>query len=368
MEKKHLILLIDDNPINSQVLKGFLSGLPVEIITARNGIEGLNLTRKMLPDVILLDVLMPGLDGFEVCQQIRFDSQTRHIPVIFITSSEKVKKRILEEPETAPDAVLFKPINKVDLLILIRSQFRSVDYRHRLEREIAHITRYSRRLEEAAASSMANVNRSEELSILLLAKLAESKDTDTGEHLNHISKYCECLAEKLREIHPDMQQVITESYVDTLMMAAPLHDIGKVGIQDDILNKPGKYESDEMDVMKRHVSIGAHLLETALDLYMEKPFLKMGVEIARYHHERYNGTGYLEGKLGREIPLSARIVALADVYDAMRSPRRYKGALSHEDAKAYITESRGKHFDPLVVDSFMKCEDDFQSIHLSMIS
>ncbi len=363
MSEEFSVLLIDDNPINARVLEGYLTGLSVKIMTARNGIEGLHLARKYLPDVILLDVLMPGLDGFEVCEQIRFDPLTNPIPVVFITSSEDVTERVTFTKGSFPDAVLTKPIKKNDLLILLRSLFRLVSHKKKLEQEAGQLRRYTRRLEEATASSMADVAQSEEMSIFVLAKLAESRDPDTGEHLLHISEYCRILAENLRQVAAEMEQLLTDSYVETLSRAAPLHDIGKVGIPDSILRKHGKYTPKEMERMKQHVAIGRHLLETAINLYGEKPFLKFGLEIAQYHHEYYDGSGYLDGRAGEAIPLSARIVALADVYDAITSKRIYKDAMSHDVARHYIIENKGRHFDPLLVESFLSGEEKFRAIH-----
>mgnify|MGYP006286748863 CR=1 FL=1 len=359
--EKYLVLLIDDNPINASVLEGYLASLPLEIMTARNGIEGLNMAREHLPDIILLDVFMPGLDGFEVCEQIRFNPLTNPIPVIFITASEDVDERVLKT-ENKPDGVIKKPINKVDLIVLMESFLRMVDQKKKMEQEVEHFKKYSQRLEQTAAKSMASLNKSEEMSMLLLAKLAEARDTDTGTHLQRISGYCKQIAITLRALSTGFQQIITDSYVDTLAAASTLHDIGKVGIPDHILNKPGRYEKHEMEQMKQHVAIGGHLLTTAISLYMEKPFLKIGREIVLYHHEHYDGSGYLEGLSGDQIPLSARIVALADVYDAMRSKRVYKNPISHQEVREYILDNRAKHFDPLVVDSFSKSENQFQEI------
>jgi len=363
MDEQFLVLLIDDNPINAQVLEGYMAGLPVKIITARNGLEGLNLARKHLPDVILLDVLMPGLNGFEVCDEIRFNPVTGNIPVIFVTSSEEIKKNILSQPHSLPDGLLFKPINKTDLLIHIRSLMRLSATRNKMQQEIDYLQNYCRRLETTASSSLEGLTQTEEMSILLLANLAEARDLSTGEHLHRISKYVRLLSEQLLKIAPDLQQYITDSYVDSLAMAAQLHDIGKVGIPDNILNKPGRYTSKEMQIMKEHVIIGGRILNSAISLYGEKSFLSMGMKIAMYHHEKYDGTGYCEGLMSQSIPLCARIIALTDVYDAMRSKRIYKKAMSHDDVREYIADNKGKHFDPLVVESFFHHENEFKSIY-----
>jgi len=210
------------------------------------------------------------------------------------------------------------------------------------------------------------ISESQMATIFALAKLTESRDSDTGDHLNRIQLFCRMLVDKL-STYSDYSKRIQPHFIETLQKASPLHDIGKVGIRDAILLKPGKLTPAEFKEMKSHTTIGANTLEDVFRKYPNNYFIEIGIEIARSHHEKWDGSGYPDGLKGDEIPLSASIMAVADVYDALRSKRVYKEAYSHLDACYIITKERGKHFNPLLVDAFMDSEKAFKSVYALMV-
>lgn len=223
------------------------------------------------------------------------------------------------------------------------------------------LKKYNDHLEELVQQKVEEISASQMATIHALVKLAESRDDDTGDHIERTSGYCRLIAEKLRE-SAVYRDVIDDAFVENMAKASPLHDIGKVGIPDAILLKPGRLTDEEFQIMKTHVSLGYETLASVEKLYPANSFLRFGMEIARYHHEKWDGSGYLEGLAGEQIPLSARIMALADVYDALRSKRVYKEAFSHEKALEIIAKRRGSHFDPAVVDIFLQNDRAFRDI------
>lgn len=228
------------------------------------------------------------------------------------------------------------------------------------------LERYNQHLEELVEAKVKEISDSQFATIFALSRLAESRDDDTGEHIERTANFCQLLAKKLQTI-PGYGESITDSFIDALYKASPLHDIGKVGIADNILLKPGKLTKEEFDTMKSHVQIGYDTLAEVSSQYDKNEFLKVGMEITLYHHEKWNGSGYLSGLEGEDIPLSARIMALADVYDALRSKRVYKDAFSHEESVKIISESSGSHFDPTVVDTFLRYNKEFENLYEEVI-
>jgi len=230
---------------------------------------------------------------------------------------------------------------------------RYADISKQLEEQNKLLERYNTRLEEMVQEKVKEISVSQIATIHALVKSAESRDDDTGAHIERTASYCMLIAEKLMEanLYTDL---VDEAFVENIKMASPLHDIGKVGIADAILLKPGRLDHDEFEIMKTHVTIGYETLASVEELYHENAFIKLGLEISRYHHEKWDGSGYMEGLSGEDIPLSARIMALSDVYDALRSKRVYKEGFTHEKSVSIITEGRGNHFDPVLVDVF--CE------------
>ena len=230
-----------------------------------------------------------------------------------------------------------------------------------LEEKNKALEKYNERLEWMVQHKVQEISASQVATIHALVKSAEARDDDTGAHIERTSMYCGLIAEKLQEagIYQDMVGGI---YPETISKASPLHDIGKVGIRDAILLKPHRLTDDEFEIMKTHVIIGYKTLASVEKMHPENLFVKIGREIARYHHEKWDGSGYMDGLAGENIPLSARIMALSDVYDALRSKRVYKEAYTHERAFNIIAEGRGKHFDPIVADIFLKHHFSFRDI------
>lgn len=229
------------------------------------------------------------------------------------------------------------------------------------QREL-ELKKYNEQLEELVDAKVREISDSQIATIYALVKLAESRDDDTGAHIERTARLCRLLAEKLGQL-PEFSGIIDDEYIENIYRSSPLHDIGKVGIPDAILQKPGKLTQEEFQIMKTHAEIGARTLEDVANQYKGNAFIKMGLEITRGHHEKWDGTGYPNGLSGPDIPLSARIMAIVDVYDALRSKRSYKDSFSHEKSIAIIQEGRGTHFDPLLVDIFVKYQDEFRALY-----
>jgi len=348
------ILIVDDAPENLTLLSELLK-LLYRVKAARSGEKALQIAHSdEPPDLILLDVMMPGMDGFEVCRRLRDDARTRHIPVIFITAQDTADEEIRGLELGAVD-YLTKPINPPTVLMRVDNQLRIKaagdflrDQNEYLEQEV------QRRTREVAAI--------QDVTILAMASLAETRDNETGNHIRRTQHYVRALAEHLQQ-HPRFAAELDEETRHLLFKSAPLHDIGKVGIPDHILLKPGRLTDAEFDVMKTHTTLGLDALHKAEDrLGMDVPFLRLAKQIAYGHHEKWNGSGYPCALAGDAIPLSARLMAVADVYDALISRRIYKNAMPHETAVEHIRSQRGEHFDPDVVDAFLDLQDEFQRI------
>jgi len=306
------------------------------------------------PDLILLDIMMPGMDGYEVCQRLKTNPQTRHIPVVFLTAkaeAEDEKKGL----ELGAVDYITKPISpaivlarvKIHLALKAQADFLR-DKNDFLEAEVSKRTR--------------EVIAIQDVTILVMASLAETRDSDTGNHIRRTQHYVKSLARKIRT-HPRFSALLTDSYIHMLFKSAPLHDIGKVGIPDRILLKPGRFEPDEFELMKTHAMLGRDAIEHAeRQLGIKVEFLTMAKEIALSHQEKWDGSGYPQGLSGDAIPLSARLMAVADVYDALISRRVYKQGMAHEKAVTIIQEGRGTHFDPDLVDAFVVLQQEFQDI------
>jgi len=235
------------------------------------------------------------------------------------------------------------------------------DVSKQLEEKNIILEKYNHQLEELVDEKVKEITASQIATIHALVKSAESRDDDTGAHIERTANYCKLIAEKLMESNI-YQDVVDAAFVENIEKASPLHDIGKVGIQDAILLKPGRLTNEEFDIMKTHVIIGYETLASVEGYYHENAFLNLGMEISRYHHEKWDGSGYMHGMSGTDIPLSARIMALSDVYDALRSKRVYKDAFSHQKTVEIIKDGQGSHFDPVLVDVFLEHHDSFCEI------
>ncbi len=346
---KQKVLIVDDTPENIQVLMETLKE-DYAIVAAINGEKALKMAAaEPAPDIILLDVMMPGMDGFEVCKKLKADKHTRDIPVIFITALTEAAE---EAKGLALGAVdyLNKPFNPDLVKARIRNHLDLKRYRDRLETLVKERTR------ELALTQA--------ITIESLATLAEYRDPETGGHVKRTQNYVKALAVQLKG-HPRFRDELTDDAIEQLYRAAPLHDIGKVGVPDHILLKEGRLTDEEFEEMKMHVIYGRDALRVTEEKMGKNSFLKYVREIASSHQEKWDGSGYPEGLKGNHIPLSGRLMALADVYDALISKRPYKPPYPHEKALEIITEGRGTHFDPDIVDAFIEIGGTFRNIALT---
>ncbi len=340
------ILCVDDSPENLELL-GELLGKDYKIKVAPNGQRALKILEgDALPDLILLDVMMPGLSGWEVCEVIKSSSRLKHIPVIFLTAkTDKMDEQ--EGLERGAVDYITKPISPAILMVRVATHIKLKlasdflrDNNTFLSQEVARRTEEATRLQDVTISAMAS--------------LAETRDNETGNHIRRTQLYVGALAEQLKR-HPRFADYLTENQIHTLVQSAPLHDIGKVGIADAILLKPGKLTVDEFEIMKTHTTIGYNaLLRAEALLPNQDSFLQCAKEIALSHQEKWDGSGYPQGLKGDDIPISARLMAVADVYDALISKRYYKDGMAHEAAVEIIVNGSGKHFDPDITAAFIE--------------
>jgi putative two-component system response regulator len=365
------ILIVDDDPVVSGMLGVTLAGAGYDIVEANSGEEALALLAKAaeadigpLPDIVFLDVEMwNGMDGFEVCRQLKANPATRHIPVIFLTGKSDPAYEQLGLSLGAVDYItkpISPPIVKARVLTHLALKAAADFLQDRnvyLEREV------ERRTEEARHRTE-ELRISQEVTMVALASLAETRDNETGNHILRTQHYVLALARHLRG-HARFSVALSEEVVDRLFKAAPLHDIGKVGIPDRILLKPGRLDADEFEIMKTHTTLGHNAIENAQQrVGVSVPLLEVAKEIALSHQEKWDGSGYPEGLAGEAIPLSARLMAVADVYDALISRRVYKAPMSHEQATEIIIAGRGRHFDPDISDAFVVLEQQFRTISI----
>ena len=350
------ILIVDDSPENLAVLSELLQ-TDYRVRAATSGEKALRVVKTTpKPDLILLDVMMPEMDGYEVFARLRADSDTRDIPVIFVTAMDSTEAEIRGLDVGAVDYIA-KPIVPPILRARVHTQLELKQARDWLKNQNDY-------LEIELARRMSENLVVQDVSIHALAHLAEIRDPETGNHLRRTQGYVRSLAEHLAD-HPRFADFLTPHAIDLLVKSAPLHDIGKVGIPDHILLKPGKLTPEEWEIMKTHAKLGRDAIEQAeRDVDRPLEFLVMAKDIAHYHHERWDGAGYPEGLAGDDIPIAARLMALADVFDALISQRVYKPPMSFEEAYAIIVAGRGSHFDPDVVDAFITCFEEFQEVAL----
>ncbi|MBI5329374.1 MAG: two-component system response regulator [Betaproteobacteria bacterium] len=381
-DERKTILVVDDTPENLTVLGGLLQPT-YRVRVANSGVRALAVARSApQPDLILLDVMMPEMDGYAVITRLRNDAATRDIPVIFVTAMDADED---EEHGLALGAVDYipKPIRPAIVLARVRAHLEIKQARDWLKHENAW-------LESEIARRMRDNQLMQDVSVRALASLAEARDMETGQHIRRTQAYVEALVEHLRT-HPRFSGFLQEPMATLVAKAAPLHDIGKVGIPDHILLKPGRLTGDEFQIMKTHAAIGGDAIDMAIrgELsdadYLELQahcrlgrdalsasmgdleqtplaFLAVAKDIAMWHHEKWDGSGYPDGLAGEHIPIPARLMALADVFDALANPRIYKPAMSFDEAVELIRKGRGQHFDPDVADAFLSRLDAFRDI------
>ncbi len=348
------LLIIDDSAENLSVLSELLRPY-YRVLAAVSGQSGLRVANgQAKPDLILLDVMMPVMDGYEVLAQLRKNPATSAIPVIFLTALADAEDEERGLQLGAADYIT-KPIKPTVVLARVRNQ---------LELKRAHdwLKNQNGFLEAEIARRMAENDLIQQASIRALAHLAETRDPETGHHIARTQAYVQLLAVKLQR-HPRFAATLTEPYIDRLTRSAPLHDIGKVGVPDYILLKPGPLTPDEWVIMETHAKLGSEAIEqTESDIKSPLAFLELTKEITHWHHEKWDGSGYPDGLVGDAIPISARIMAIADVFDALISKRVYKDPIPYGEACEIIATERGKHFDPDVVDVFLANFDEFVAI------
>lgn len=324
------VLICDDDEIALDILEHLLVEQGFDVLRATDGREALELLDIHSCRLVISDWEMPGLSGLELCQQIREGDFGSYIYVILLTSRDR-SEDIVAGLGAGADDFITKPFQPDELTVRVRAGLRVLSLETR------------------------------DLTIFALAKLAESRDPETGAHLERVQSYSRVLAQQLATL-PKFEGIVTPEFIRLIYDTSPLHDIGKVAIPDAVLLKPGALSQTEFDIMKEHTLRGAETLDAALALRPEAHFLRMARDIAASHHERWDGTGYPLGLQGEEIPLCGRIVALADVYDALTSKRVYKPPFQHTVARSMIADAKGKHFDPDVVDAFLATEDRFTAI------
>lgn len=349
-----MILIVDDAPANIQIVHALLRE-EYQTRIATDGEKALSLAAsEPTPQLVLLDILLPGLDGYEVCTRLKRDPKTREMPVIFLTSKVDLEDEIRGFEAGGADYIT-KPISPPILRARVKTQLQLAEARAQLRDQNAL-------LEQKVRERTLELSKVQEATLLAFCSLAETRDNETGNHLRRTQQYVRSLACKLRD-HPDYRNYLSEAVIDSLFRSAPLHDIGKVGIPDRVLLKPGRLDDDEYAIMKTHSQLGRDAIAAAeRHLGQFSEFLALAREIAYGHHERWDGTGYPQGLRGQEIPPGARLMAVADVYDALISARVYKPAFSHEQAVEEIRRGRGTQFDPVVVDAFLEMAADFQKM------
>jgi putative two-component system response regulator len=354
------VLIVDDERVNVDLMVDLLRP-HYRTLVATSGEQALKrAASEPRPDILLLDVMMPGMDGYEVCRRLKAEEETRAIPVIFVTAMSEVGDETRGFELGAVDYIT-KPISPPIVEARVKAHLENKHARDFIEDR-------NRILQGMVLERTRELVATQDATILSMATLAETRDPETGHHLQRTQGYVRSLAVKLQH-HPRFRAELSLEVIDLLFKSAPLHDIGKVGVPDRILRKPAKLTPEEYVEMKKHVIYGYEAIASTEKLLAAAgvssaaaSFLRYAREIARSHHERWDGNGYPDGLAGDDIPLSARLMSLADVYDAIRSERCYKPACSHEQAATEIKSCRGSFFDPDVVDAFCEQGDEFMTI------
>ena len=347
------ILVVDDEKFYLDVVVELLNG-DFKVVVAMDGDQALRRAEAdPLPDLILLDVMMPDMSGYEVCKQLKANPITKDIPVIFLTVKSEVTDEVQGFELGAVDYIL-KPVSPP----IIKARVATHLALNRARRQLAD---HNHLLEEKVEERTAELSRTKNVAIYCMASLAETRYAETGKHILRTQNYVRILANGLKD-HPRFSDYLSDEIIQMLYKTSPLHDIGKVGVPDHILLKPGKLTPDEWVEMKKHAFYGHEALRRAEEELGSTDFVQMAREIAYTHHEKWDGSGYPRGLKGIEIPVSGRLMAVADVYDALISHRVYKSPCPHEEAVESIVQASGSHFDPDVVDQFISLQKEFQEI------
>ncbi len=341
------ILIVDDVLTSLLVLSdivknaGFIARPVQNVKQAREAID------SMLPDLILSDISMPDIDGYEFCESIKEDAKTANIPFIFISALDDAESKKKGYKLGAADFIT-KPFDADEVTLRINTQIKNLVMQRELEE-------YNKRLHRMINSKIARLGDEQRNLIYGLVRLAESREDPTGTHMLNVSANSKFLAQSL-QLSPSFEKLISNNFIEDIELAAPLHDIGTLAIGDRILLKRGKFTADEMTVMKTHAELGARTLAEVYSHNEFSRYLGMAIDIAYYHHEKWDGTGYPKGLKGKDIPISARIFSVIDVYDTLTRDKCYRDAYSHEEAIEIVKGEAGKSFDPDIVDIFVKIQ------------
>jgi putative two-component system response regulator len=346
--QKPTILVVDDTPDNLDLMGDLLMD-DYRVKVANSGKKALEIIQSASPpDLVLLDIMMPEMDGYEVCTILKSSEETKNIPVIFLTA----KTNTIDEQkgfEIGAVDYITKPISPAIVMARVKT----------------HLDLYYKNvyLEKLVTQRTHEIAAIQDVTIHAMASLAETRDNETGNHIRRTQNYVKLLAQHL-QFHPNYTHFLNmDGVIETLFKSAPLHDIGKVGIPDAILLKPGRFEPSEFEIMKSHPELGQNtILQAESELGIDVPFLQYAKEIAYGHHEKWDGSGYPQGLSGEDIPISARLMAVADVYDALISRRVYKEGMPHEQAVQIILDGKGTHFDPHIIEAFVLLHETFKEI------
>ncbi|MBU1218261.1 response regulator [Myxococcota bacterium] len=345
------VMIVDDQLESLELLGELLKRRGYVITQLSSGVEALARLLEFIPDLFILDINMPDMNGFDVAESIRDRMGIKDIPILFLSGEKDLGSKVKAFKHGAVDYIT-KPFQVTELIARVDIHLRI----RKLQKDLAERNQF---LEQMVMAQVKEISESQIATIAALAKLAESRDDDTGKHIERVQTLCHMIGEKLAS-YENFRHQINEDFLANLYHASPLHDIGKVGIPDAILLKPGKLTPEEFETMKTHAALGARTLEEVHSKYPKNTFIKMGIEIAKCHHEKWDGSGYPQGLTMEQIPLSARIMAVVDVYDALRSRRPYKEPMTHEKAIGIIYEGSGKHFDPRIINVVKSIENDIR--------
>ncbi|HEX6834200.1 MAG TPA: HD domain-containing phosphohydrolase [Rudaea sp.] len=351
-----IVLIVDDSPDSILLLTETLKD-HYRTKIATNGPSALKAaTRAPQPDLILLDVSMPEMDGYELCETLKRSPVTAHIPVIFLTGRIRPAEETRGFEVGAIDYIA-KPISQPVVLARVATHLKLAQVQRALETQ-------NERLEDLVRVRTEQLTRVQDAIIVAMASLAEARDDETGNHIRRTQHYVALLARQLQN-HPRFSYELSDGSIRLLFKSAPLHDIGKVGVPDQVLCKDSALTPEEFEIIKKHTTWGGDAIRSVEQYLGESSdFLRFAREIAYSHQEHWDGSGYPEGLAGDEIPISARLMAVADVYDALRSRRRYKPSYPHEKAVALLEQGRATHFDPDIVDAFLQVHEEFRAISM----
>ncbi|MBR2525546.1 HD domain-containing protein [bacterium] len=344
------ILIVDNNLKRLTELEGILKNYGYTVIASSDPMTVRASIIVSSPDIVILGTDFPNFDGFDLCQRINKDPLIPTVAVI-LTSSERNEIKIARGFDAGAVDFITEPYHAREIEARISAQVKLKNFKSNMEEKNV-------KLENIVEKQNKTISDMQMAIIFSLAKLAQSRDDDTGKHLERVQKYCLALSSEIAKSQK-YKNIVNDEFIKNIVYASPLHDIGKVAIPDAILLKPGKLTPEEFEVMKTHSERGAATLEEVNRHFENNSFIKMGIDIARHHHERWDGKGYPDGLKGEEIPLSARIMAIADVYDALSSKRAYKDAFPHKKCVEIIQEGRGTQFDADLVDAFLNIQDEF---------